>query len=86
VNAKPAAGYVKEGKTWVVDIDLKNFFDQVDQDKLMHQLRGRVGDKRLRALIGAYLRATMQEADGQKVKRWKGTLQGGLMSPILANM
>jgi len=83
---KAAAGYVKEGKTWVVDIDLKNFFDQVDHDKLMHQLRGRVGDKRLRALIGAYLRAPMQEADGRKVKRWKGTPQGGPLSPLLANI
>jgi RNA-directed DNA polymerase len=83
---RAAAGYVKEGKTWVVDIDLKNFFDQVDHDKLMHQLRGKIGDKRLRALIGAYLRAPMQYADGSKVKRWKGTPQGGPLSPLLANI
>jgi len=83
---KAAAGYVREGKTWVVDIDLKNFFDQVDHDKLMHLLRSKVGDKRLRALIGAYLRAPMQEADGSKAKRWKGTPQGGPLSPLLANV
>lgn len=83
---KAAANYVKEGKTWVVDIDLKNFFDQVDHDKLMHLLRGKIGDKKLRALIGAYLRAPMQEADGSKVKRWKGTPQGGPLSPLLANI
>lgn len=52
----------------------------------MHLLRSKVGDKRLRALIGAYLRAPMQEADGSKVKRWKGTPQGGPMSPLLANI
>jgi len=52
----------------------------------MHQLRGRIEDKRLRALIGAYLRAPMQEADGKKVKRWKGTPQGGPLSPVLANI
>lgn len=83
---KAAAGYVKEGKTWVVDIDLKNFFDQVNHDKLMHLLRSKIEDKRLRALIGAYLRAPMQQADGSKVKRWQGTPQGGPLSPLLANI
>jgi len=83
---KAAAGYVKEGKTWVVDIDLKNFFDQVDHDKLMHLLRSKIEDKKLRALIGACLRAPMQEADGSKAKRWKGTPQGGPLSPLLANI
>lgn len=83
---KAAASYVREGKKWVVDIDLKNFFDQVDHDKLMHQLRGRVEDKSLRALIGAYLRAPIQNADGSKTKRWKGTPQGGPLSPLLANI
>lgn len=52
----------------------------------MHQLRGRVGDKRLRALIGAYLRAPMQKADGSRVKRWEGAPQGGPLSPLLANI
>lgn len=83
---KAASGYVKEGKTWVVDIDLKNFFDQVDHDILMHLLRSKIEDKKLRALIGAYLRAPMQEADGSKAKRWKGTPQGGPLSPLLANI
>lgn len=83
---KAAARYVAEGKTWVVDIDLKNFFDQVDHDKLMHRLRGKIADKRLRTLIGAYLRAPMQAADGSKTKRWKGTPQGGPLSPLLANI
>lgn len=83
---KAASGYVKEGKTWVVDIDLKNFFDQVDHDKLMHLLRGKIEDKRMRALIGAYLRAPMQHPDGSKSKRWKGTPQGGPLSPLLANI
>lgn len=83
---KAARGYVKEGKTWVVDIDLKSFFDQVNHDKLMHQLRGRIGDKRMRALIGGYLRAPMQQPDGSKEKRSKGTPQGGPLSPLLANI
>lgn len=81
-----AQAFVKAGKTWVVDIDLKNFFNQIDHDKLMYLLRGRIEDKRLRALIGAYLRAPMQHPDGRKEKRWKGTPQGGPLSPLLANI
>jgi RNA-directed DNA polymerase len=83
---KAAQAFVKGGKTWVVDIDLRNFFDRIDHDKLMHLLRGRIEDKRLRALIGAYLRAPMQHRDGRKEKRWKGTPQGGPLSPLLANI
>lgn len=83
---KTAAGYVSNGKTWVVDIDLKSFFDQVNHDKLMHLLRGKVKDKRLRALIGAYLRAPWQEADGRKTKRMLGLPQGSPLSPLLANI
>jgi group II intron reverse transcriptase/maturase len=83
---KAAQAFVKAGKAWVVDIDLRNFFDQVDHDKLMHLLRGRIEDKRLRALIGAYLRAPMQRPEGHKTKRWKGTPQGGPLSPLLANI
>lgn len=83
---RAAQAHVKEGKTWVVDIDLKSFFDQVDHDKLMHLLRSKVEDKRMRALIGAYLRAPMQYPDGHKEKRWKGTPQGGPLSPLLANI
>ena len=46
---KAARTFIGEGKTWVIDIDLKNFCDQVDHDILMHRLRGKVLDKRLRA-------------------------------------
>jgi len=80
------SGYVKEGKKWVVDIDLKSFFDRVDHDKLMHLLRQKIEDKALRTLIGAYLRAPRQQPDGSREKRWKGTPQGGPLSPLLANI
>jgi RNA-directed DNA polymerase len=77
---------VREGKRWVVDIDLKNFFDSVNHDILMHLLRRRIEDKRLRALIGAYLRAPMMSADGERQKRGEGTPQGSPLSPLLANI
>jgi RNA-directed DNA polymerase len=83
---RAAQAFIKEGKTWVIDIDLKDFFDRVDHDILMHLLRGKVMDKRLRALIGAYLRAPVQHPGGGKDKRWKGVPQGGPLSPLLANI
>ncbi len=79
-------GYIKAGKKWVVDIDLKNFFDEVDHDKLMHQVARKVSDKPVLRLIGKYLRAKMQHPDGSKDKRNKGTPQGGPLSPLLANI
>lgn len=81
-----ASEYVAQGKTWVVDIDLKSFFDQVNHDKLMHQLSGKIADKRILKLIGRYLRAPMRHADGKEAKRLRGTPQGGPLSPLLANL
>ena len=83
---REAQGFIKEGKTWVVDIDLKAFFDEVDHDKLMGLVAGKVRDKRLLRLIGDYLRAPMQGEDGSREKRYRGTPQGGPLSPLLANI
>lgn len=83
---REAQGYVQAGKTWVVDIDLKAFFDQVDHDILMHRVGLKVRDKRLLRLIGNYLRAPMQKPDGSREKRTRGTPQGGPLSPLLANI
>lgn len=83
---KAASEYVAQGKIWVVDIDLKSFFDQVNHDKLMHQLSGKIADKRILKLIGRYLRAPMRHADGTQAKRLRGTPQGGPLSPLLANL
>ena len=82
---RAAQEYVKAGKRWMVDIDLKAFFDQVDHDKLMHFVGQRVRDKAVLKLIGKYLRAPMQRAE-RKEARSKGTPQGGPLSPLLANI
>ena len=82
---RAAQGYVSEGKEWVVDIDLKNFFDQVDHDILMRMVAERVRDKRVLQLIGRYLRAPVVQGRSEQV-RVKGTPQGGPLSPLLANI
>lgn len=81
-----AQQYVKEGKRWVVDIDLKNFFDQVNHDRLMTMVGRKIRDRRLLRLIGEYLRAPQQGADGKRQARSAGTPQGGPLSPLLANI
>jgi RNA-directed DNA polymerase len=83
---REAQAFIRDGKTWVVDIDLKNFFDRIDHDKLMGLVARKVRDKRLLRLIGDYLRAPMQHADGSREGRQKGTPQGGPLSPLLANI
>lgn len=54
---KAAQRYVQEGKSWVVDIDIKAFFDHVNHDILLHKLGQVIQDKRVLRLIGRYLRA-----------------------------
>jgi RNA-directed DNA polymerase len=84
VRAGP--GFIKAGKRWVIDIDLKNFFDRVDHDKLMHLVGQKVRGKRLLRLIGDYLRAPLQTPDGRREQRRQGTPQGGPLAPLLANI
>jgi RNA-directed DNA polymerase len=83
---RAAQGYIRAGKGWVVDLDLKSFFDQVGHDRLMHLVGQKVRDKRLLRLIGDYLRAPLQRSDGRSEPRNRGTPQGGPLSPLLANI
>lgn len=83
---RAAQGFVASGKKWVVDIDLKSFFDQVNHDRLMTMIGRKVRDKRVLSLIGRYLRAPMQREDGSREARTAGTPQGGPLSPFLANI
>lgn len=82
---RAASRNVQEGKTWVVDLDISAFFDEVDHDILMAKIGKKVSDKRVLKLIGKYLRAPMISA-GEKIKRGRGTPQGSPLSPLLANI
>jgi group II intron reverse transcriptase/maturase len=74
---RAAQAYVRAGKSHVVDIDLKAFFDHVDHDRLMHLIGRKVRDKGLLRLLGEMLRAPMRLSNGQEEPRLKGTPQGG---------
>jgi len=82
---KAAQYFIAEGSDWVVDIDLKSFFDVVNHDILMHRVAQVIGDKRMLKLIGRYLRAGTFE-DGKVTKSALGVPQGGPLSPLLANI
>jgi group II intron reverse transcriptase/maturase len=83
---RAAQGFITAGKGWVVDLDLRSYFDQVKHDKLMQLVGQKVRDKRLLRLIGDYLRAPSQTAEGRQTARQQGTPQGGPLSPLLANI
>ncbi len=80
-----AQRYIQDGKKWVVDVDLEQFFDRVNHDVLMGRLDKRIGDRRVLGLIRRYLNAGMM-ANGVAVERHEGTPQGGPLSPLLANV
>jgi len=82
---RAAREYVEAGYSWVVDIDLAQFFDTVNHDRLMARMKSVIADKRVLKLVNAYLKSGvmiggMQEATEQ------GTPQGGPLSPLLSNM
>jgi RNA-directed DNA polymerase len=81
---------LKEGLTAVYDADLKGYFDSIPQDKLMKCLKMRIADRSVLKLICMWLQAPVVEQDrkgGKKVTRSKqGTPQGGVISPLLANV
>ena len=77
-----AKKYLDEGKEWIIELDLENFFDRV---KLMGLLAKRIADKRTLKLIRSYLNSGIME-DGMVSQRIEGTPQGSPLSPLLSNI
>ena len=75
----------KEGKTFVVDIDLAQFFDEINHDKLLGKLSKKIKDRKILILIKRYLKAGILKK-GVVIEREKGTPQGGPLSPLLSNI
>jgi RNA-directed DNA polymerase len=78
-------GLLRAGYTWVVDADLKSYFDSIPRDRLLKRVRTRVSDGRVLALVEAFLRQGVMDG----MESWTptaGTPQGAVISPLLSNL
>ncbi|MDQ6687274.1 MAG: group II intron reverse transcriptase/maturase [Actinomycetota bacterium] len=79
--ATPARNY-----EWVLEADIAACFDEISHSALLERMRGRVSDKRVLGLVKAFLKAGILSEDGVQRDTDTGTPQGGIASPLLANI
>jgi len=75
-----------EGRTWIVDADLKSYFDTIPHEKLMERVGERVADGRVLGLIQSYLKQGVMDGLSWYEAGEEGTPQGAVISPLLANV
>jgi len=80
-----AAGIENRAVNWILDADIKGFFDNIGHDWMMRFVEHRIGDRRVIRLIRKWLKAGVVE-DGIRQPVTKGTPQGAVISPLLANI
>jgi RNA-directed DNA polymerase len=78
--------YAHCGYEWVFEGDIASCFDEISHTALMDRLRKRVGDRKVLALVKAFLKAGLLDSDGIEHDTRSGTPQGGILSPLLANL
>ena len=77
---------VRQKYSYVVEADIRGFFDHLDHEWLMKMIDIRVGDGQIKRLIGKWLKAGILEEDGNVIRAVEGTPQGSGISPLLANV
>ena len=73
-------------QAWVVDLDIKGFFDNISHEWMMKMVEHHTPEKWVLLYIERWLKAGVEQADGSIEARMKGTPQGGVISPLLANL
>src|SRR5262245_57686762 len=76
---------LQEGKTWIVDADLKSYFDTISHPLLIARVEGKIADGRVLRLISQFLKQGVL-SEGEELEPKAGTPQGGVASPLLANI
>jgi RNA-directed DNA polymerase len=71
---------------WIVEADIKGYFDSIDHEWLIRMLEERIDDRAFTRLIRKWLKAGVLETDGKVIHPMTGTPQGGVVSPVLANI
>lgn len=71
---------------WVVEGDIKACFDEIDHTAMLERVRRRIGDKHVLALVKAFVKAGILTEDAEILDTTAGTPQGGILSPLLANI
>jgi len=72
---------------WVIDLDIKRSFDNIDHDRLLKAVDKHVSEKRIKLYIRRWLQMPILDKSGELIKKQgKGTPQGGVISPLLANL
>ena len=77
---------LNEGCTWIVDADLKSYFDTIPKDRLMSRVEERIADSRVLSLVRGYLDQAVMEELVRYEPTGRGTPQGAVISPLLANI
>lgn len=88
-SALDAVGVARERcwrRSWVIDLDIKGFFDNLDHELVERAVGRHTESVWVKLYIGRWLRAPLQKPDGTLEERAKGTPQGGVISPLLANL
>jgi len=78
--------FSSRGYVWVLEADIEACFDRIDHTALLGRIRHRVSDRRVLALVKAFLKAGILGEDGIDRETHTGTPQGGILSPLLANI
>jgi RNA-directed DNA polymerase len=74
------------GYEWVLEADIQACFDTIEHTVLLDRIRARIKDKKVVALVKAFLKAGVMTTAGNREDTWTGTPQGGILSPLLANI
>jgi RNA-directed DNA polymerase len=88
-SALEAVGQARQrcwSHNWVIDLDIKGFFDNIDHELLMRAVKRHAKDRWIILYIERWLKVPEQDEEGRLIARAKGTPQGGVVSPLLANL